>query len=138
MRVVLDTNVLVSAIIARGVSRRLLDLWREGRTFDLVVCPMLLDELSDVLHRERFRDVIAPDEADALVTFLRNEADLVADPIEIPAVTSDPDDDYLVALATREHAEVLVSGDQDLRELTNPGFVVLSPAEALTRFSPPD
>lgn len=95
---------------------------------------MLLDELSAVLHRERFRDVITPDEADALVTFLRNEADLVADPVEIPALTSDPDDDYLVALATREHAEVLVSGDQDLRGLADPGFVVLSPAEALARF----
>ncbi len=62
MRFVLDTNVLVSAVIARGVSRQLFNAWRNNRVFDLIVCPMLLGELSGVLRRERFRAIVTQDE----------------------------------------------------------------------------
>ena len=114
MRVVLDTNVLVSAVISRGTPRQLFDLWREQRAFDLVVCPLLLDELA---------------------VFLQTEADFVDDPIDIPSVVTDRDDDYLVALALREHADILVSGDRDLLALDHRGIVVVRPVEALARLS---
>ena len=64
MRLVLDPNVLVSAVVARGVSRQLLALWREER-FELVVCPVLLEELHGVLMRDRFRRWIATETARA-------------------------------------------------------------------------
>lgn len=137
MRIVFDPNAFVSAVVANGVSRRLFDLWREHRQFELVVCPLLLEELSEVLHRERFRAVVTPEEVDALVTFLRNEASLVNDPTEIPAVSRDLDDDYLVALATREDAAFIVSGDRDLLDLDHPEITVLRPGEALARLSSP-
>ena len=101
MRLVFDTNVLVSAVIARGVSRELFDLWRVQRGFELVVCPQLIDELSEVLRRARFRQAIHPDEVDVLLSLLRSEADVVHDPVDVSRVTADPDDDYLVALALR-------------------------------------
>jgi len=135
VRIVFDPNAFVSAVVANGVSRRLFDLWREHRRFELVVCPLLLEELSEVLHRARFRDVITSEEVGALVTFLRNEASLVDDPTEIPAVSRDLDDDYLVALATRENAAFIVSGDRDLLELDHPGITVLRPADALKQLS---
>jgi uncharacterized protein len=119
VRLALDTNVLVSAVVARGVSRRLFDLWREQR-FELVACPMFLDELDEVLRRDRFRRVIAPDEVDARLSPLRTGATVVEDPADNPPVTADPDDDYLVALARREQADALVSGDRHLTDLALP------------------
>jgi hypothetical protein len=74
VRFVLDPNVVVSAVVADGVSRRLLDAWRYNRRFELVVCPLLLDELEDVLRRERFRRFITPEERDVLMALLRTEA----------------------------------------------------------------
>jgi uncharacterized protein len=135
VRIVFDPNAFVSAVIANGVSRHLFDLWREHRQFELVVCPLLLEELSEVLQRARFRAVIASEEVDALVTFLGNEALLVNDPTDIPTVSRDLDDDYLVALATREEAAFIVSGDRDLLELDVPGITLLRPGEALARLS---
>ncbi len=137
MRVVLDPNVFVSAAVADGVSRRLIALWREERRYDLVVCPMLLDELHEVLQRDRFRIWITLDEVDALIRLLRSEASLLADPHEVPPVSRDPDDDYLVALAQRENADALVSGDSDLTALRQNHPPVLTPAQALTHLEEP-
>jgi uncharacterized protein len=68
-----------------------------------------------------------------LLDLLRNEATLVDDPDEIPSVTPDPDDDYLVALAKREQVDALVSGDSDLADIHDPQRPVLTPAHALAR-----
>lgn len=133
MRLVLDPNVLVSAIVADGVSRRLLDAWRSERRFELVVCPLLLRELGEVLARERFRRFITPDGFEALMALLCSEALVVDDPQDIEAVTGDPDDDYLVALARRERVDALVSGDADLTALQPHEPPVLTPAQALSK-----
>ena len=52
MRVVVDPNVLVAAAITDGVSARLLDHWLTIRSFEIVVCPMLIAVLRDVLGRD--------------------------------------------------------------------------------------
>ncbi len=135
MRLVLDPNVFVSAAVADGVSRRLVALWREERRYDLVVCPMLLDELHEVLQRDRFRTWITLDEVDALIRLLRSEASLLPDPHEVPPVSRDPDDDYLVALARREKADAIVSGDHDLTALELDDLPILTPAHAVARLS---
>jgi uncharacterized protein len=137
VRFVLDPNVLVSAVVADGVSRRLFDLWRRDRCYELIVCPMLLDELADVLRRDRFRRFIALAGIDLLLALLRTEASVVADPEDIERATADPDDDYLVALVLREDADALVSGDKDLTELEVADPPVLTPAEALTHLDEP-
>lgn len=133
MRLVLDPNVLVSAVVADGVSRRLFDAWREERRYELIVCPLLLDELDDVLSRDRFQRFITSDEREGLLALLRSDAATVADPDVIDPVTPDPDDDYLVALAQRENADALVSGDRDLTALKGIDPPVHTPAEMLMR-----
>lgn len=136
MRLVLDPNVLVSAVVADGVSRRLFDAWRTERRYELVVCPSLLDELDDVLSRDRFQRFMTADERQTVMALLRSDATTVADPEAIDPVTADPDDDYLVALARRERVDALVSGDSDLTGMVNPNVRVLTPAEALDRLGP--
>lgn len=131
MRFILDPNVLVSAVVASGVSRRLLDAWRLERRYEVIVCPLLIEELDEVLRRPRFHTVITGGELQVLLPLLRREATLVDDPADVPAVTPDPDDDYLVALARREQVDALVSGDGDLTQMHDLQPPVLSPAEAL-------
>jgi hypothetical protein len=62
-----------------------------------------------------------------LVSQLADLADLVDDPDHRPAVTRDPDDDYLVALAEAARVDALVAGDKDLLDAQPPTVPVLSP-----------
>jgi putative PIN family toxin of toxin-antitoxin system len=126
-RAVLDTGVLVAGIISSaGAPASLVRSWRLGE-FDLVVCPMLLAELRRVLAYPKLRRYITEDQAGRLLLAIENAALPVPDPGEIPPVCRDPADDYLFALAPG-YAEVLVSGDKDILETTDPGVRVLTPA----------
>lgn len=119
MKAVLDTNVIISALISRdGPPARLFELWRAGG-FEIVSSPLLLKELSVTLSRPKLRRYVPPDEAALALSLIRSEAITVEDPAEAPSVSSiDPHDDYLIALA--EHSRsVLVSGDSDLLELAD-------------------
>jgi putative PIN family toxin of toxin-antitoxin system len=133
VRVVLDSNVLISALLEpRGPSAKLLRAWTEGK-FELVVSPQLLDELADVLGRERLRRWLTEEEASVFVASLRRDATVVDDsPVE-PGITPDPDDDYVVALARAADVDYLVSGDRHLTELIDPDPPVLTPRAFLGR-----
>jgi putative PIN family toxin of toxin-antitoxin system len=133
LRVVLDPGVLVSAILtSTGPPAQILDRWRDGE-FDLVISPKLLDELEDVLLRPKFREVASGDEVRAYVGALAGGGVLMRDPEQIPAVTADPGDDYLVALAIGAKANLIVSGDKDLTDLVDPPVPVLTPRALLER-----
>ena len=118
MRAILDPNVIISALLSRdGTPARVLRAWLEGR-FDLVVSPLLFEELKRALAYLKLAERIKADEATALIDWLRREGIIVDDPAEPPTSRSeDPDDDYLLALAETERA-VLVSGDRHLLALT--------------------
>lgn len=95
----------------------------------LVVCPRLLDECRDVLHRDKFRPHLTLDEADVLVGSVEAASDLVSNPMPVVPISADPDDDYLLALAARERVNGVISGDSDL--LTDTGPRVLTPRQVL-------
>jgi hypothetical protein len=133
LRVVADPGVLVSAVLTRtGPPAALIDRWREGE-FDLVVSPKLLAELEEVLLRPKFRPSVSEDDVRNYVDGLLPEALVVTDPDEAAAVTPDPDDDYLVALAFAAGADVIVSGDAHLTELEKPPTPVVTPRQFIDR-----
>jgi putative PIN family toxin of toxin-antitoxin system len=135
LRVVLDPGVLVSAILSRGGPlAEALDRWRAGE-FDLVVSPKLLGELEEVLLRPKFRASVSEGDARGYVDALAAEAILVVDPANVPALTDDPGDDYLVALARAASADVLVSGDAHLTELVEPPVPVETPRDFVARLA---
>ena len=118
MRVVLDTNVLVSAILIReGNEGRLLRAWQQGR-FDLVLSPALLDELGRVLTsaKLRARRWMTDDEVAGLLEALVQESVLVPGRLRV-AASRDPADDKFLAAALEGRAEAVVTGDQDLLSL---------------------
>jgi putative PIN family toxin of toxin-antitoxin system len=117
-RAVLDPNVLISGLLTpRGASAEVLRRLREG-AFELIVSPLLLDELDGVLRREKFRRYVTLEEVDAFVGSIRRAGIVVDDPTtSVPAMSADPGDEYLVALARATRVDALVSGDPHLTRL---------------------
>ena len=107
----LDTNVLVSAVISEsGPPGLLLDEVRCGRC-TLITSTAQLRELQDVLGRGRLRSRILPGEAEDLIRNLRSVAEVVTD---LPDVGDSPDDadNLILAAAIAGRADVIVSGDK--------------------------
>lgn len=111
MRVVLDTNVLLSALFIRQSTAALVvNTWRRG-TFDLLTCELQLQEIRAVTRRPTIRALIRPALAGELVNQLKNMAKWIE---TLPPVTRSPDpfDNFLLAMAEAGQADVLVSGDK--------------------------
>ena len=136
MRVVLDTNTLVSGVIsANGPPRRLLTAARQ-QAFEWYTSPALLEELLDVLSREKFTQHLSRVglSAQGIVSDLQRIAHLVV-PSRVPRVIEqDPDDDQVLACAIAAQAELIVSGDKHLLSLGGyyQGIRIVTPAETIS------
>lgn len=112
VRLVLDTNILVSSLIRKHTPPYLLyRAWRQQR-FDLLTSPHQLSEIEDVLARPRLQKYVSQQESQEIVRGLRTEAEQVdADRIEA-AYSPDPDDNRILAIAIAGQADYVVSGDR--------------------------
>lgn len=111
MRCILDTNVLVAALITRGTPPdRLYEAWRDGR-FSLVTCPLQIEEVRRVSRRQGVRFRIHPAEAGRMVNDLKRLA-MGVDKLPAVALSPDPYDNFLLAMAEAAQADLLVSGDK--------------------------
>lgn len=130
MRAVLDPNVLIAvALSPTGTPAKIHLAWLAGE-FDLVISPELIKELQRAFGYPHIRKRVPREEADEFIEVLRREASMVEDSTRPPSVrSSDPGDDYLLALAEVEAAAV-VSGDSDVLEV-NGGLPIYSPREFL-------
>jgi putative PIN family toxin of toxin-antitoxin system len=137
VRVVLDTNVVASALLWGGTPERLIEATGEG-SLELFTSDALLAELAGILGRGKFATKLKQKNMSAaeIVARYREIAETVeAAPIEEPALR-DPDDAAVLACALAAHADAIVSGDDDLRALGNyQGIAVLSPADCLRRIT---
>jgi putative PIN family toxin of toxin-antitoxin system len=116
IKAVLDTNVLVSGLVARGgAPRRILDAWLEDR-YTLVISLHLVEELVHVLSYPRIvrRLRLGEEELAALLAALLFRSEVTPGQLRLPGVTRDPKDDAVVACAQEGNADYVVSGDQDL------------------------
>lgn len=134
-RAVVDTNVLIAAAIKpTGLCRRLLDA-AVGLQWQPVLSPQLLSELETVMRRAKFRSKLPEEAIQDFIVGLVDVAEVVADPPSTAIHTSDPDDDYLVALALAARVDVLVSGDRHLTDLASSSVPVQTPRDFLARVS---
>ena len=111
MRVVLDTNILISALLIHtGYPAAIYLAWQEG-LFTLIVCAEQLDELRATLKKPAIATRIKPHTAGRLVNQLKHLAEVVEG---LPRVqrSADPTDDYLLGLADAGEANYLVTGDK--------------------------
>ncbi len=118
MRVTADTNVIISGLFWRGNRRAVLDAARDG-IIDLFTSETLLDELRDVLDRDRFAGRVTAIGAtvDQLVDGIAALATVVDTVAIVPIISRDPDDDHVLACAMSAECEIIVSGDDDLLSL---------------------
>ena len=132
MRLVLDTNIVVSGLIWGGMPRRLLDLGRDGQAM-LFTSGVLLDELANVLTRDKFEAMLATQ--GITPTFLMQRYGMLArlvTPQTIERTVRDADDDAVIATALAAQAAGIVTGDSDLLALhPYKAIQILNPADAV-------
>lgn len=132
MKVVLDTNVLMSGIFFTGSPHRVLTAWRDG-AIELVVSEEILEEYrrtGEAMARQFPLVEPAP-----WMDLIAAQATVVNAPPLPARVCTDPDDDKFLACARAASARVVCSGDKALRKATGyMGIKVLTPKELLTTF----
>ena len=133
MRLVGDTNSIVSGTLWSGAPSRLLDAVKRG-SVALYSSPRLLEELGDVLFRPKFSGLFAgagtsPEEV--FRAFL-DKCILVDAKKLARALAPDPDDDWVIATALAANADFIVTGDKPLLGVGKVGPIrIVSVAEAL-------
>jgi uncharacterized protein len=116
MRLVIDTNVLLSALMSpSSASARIFTLWR-SRKFDLLTGAAQLNEIARVTRYPRVRSRLAPALAGQLINRIRDLANVI-DKLPHVDVWEDPDDNYPLALAEAGKAQFLITGDKQLLSL---------------------
>ncbi len=111
MRVVVDTNVLISALIGHGKARRLLIELLEGH--QVVSSPQILAELADVVSREKFMEVDRS-QVSSFLSILASKVVLVTVTKSFKTAAEDPDDAMVLSTAYGGKATHIVSGDRHL------------------------
>ena len=137
MRVVLDTNILIGALITKGTPPdRLYQAWLRGE-MELVTSSAQMAELANVLARPRLQDFIDADEASVIVENIGTRALILDEPPGV-SLSRDPKDNPILAAAVAGKADLIVSGDK--RHILALGKVagipVVTAREALERLEP--
>jgi putative PIN family toxin of toxin-antitoxin system len=131
MRIVIDTNVLVSGIAyPYGFSGKIVSMWRSG-SLKVTLSSYLLDEFKRGLPRLS-RNTLSATEIDRLVDTFLFIADVI-EPDKVPHTVRDSKDDPVLALLVESGAEALITGDKDLLALAE-RYPVLTPAEFWERY----
>jgi len=113
MRVVIDTNVFVSAVLG-GALAEVLDRWQAGQ-FTLVVTDDIVREYLEVLRRPKF--ALPAGVIDTIVGYVFHKAEFFIPTEAVAAVSADPKDDRFLEAAIAGDADLIVSGDRHLLDL---------------------
>ena len=113
LKVVIDTNLWIRALLGGQVTLPILEAWRANK-FTVVVSELLIDELNEVWQRPRLRERINAEDAERLLEQLRFRAEMV-DPVSVPPQCRDPKDHPVLSTAIDGNADASVPGDADLR-----------------------
>jgi putative PIN family toxin of toxin-antitoxin system len=113
VRVVVDTNILVSALIYHGKPHILVLKLLEGHT--VILSRQMLAELADVLTRDKF--AVKTSQVDRFLAVLVRKSKVVTPSSRFKIISEDPDDDVVLNTAYAGKAEYIVTGDRHLLAL---------------------
>ena len=113
MRVVLDTNIFISAVLG-GILGTIIDEWKAGK-FILVISADIAREYLDVINRPKFK--IPEDEIAATSDYLLKTAEFATSEENIDIITVDSTDNKFLEAAVAGKANLIVSGDSHLLDL---------------------
>jgi putative PIN family toxin of toxin-antitoxin system len=132
MRVVCDTNVLISGILFGGKPRELLRLCSSGKVTNFT-SPALLKEVEAVLIRPKFG--LNEEQVYGIIRLFRDTFSLVRPEISFSVITADPDDNRILEAASAAQAEAIISGDTHLLDPGQwNGIPVFTPAAFLMEY----
>ena len=129
IRLVLDTNVLVSALIStRSNPARLLDA--AGKNYSLFISKEILRELEDVISRDKFG--FSSEIIDSAIEAILSYSEVVNPEIKLDVVKSDPDDNSILECAIACGASYIVSDDKHLLNLKEyENIKIITPKDAI-------
>jgi uncharacterized protein len=132
MRVILDTNVLLAALISPGgVPDQIYRAWRSGR-FDLITAREQLDELRRVCRYPKLKAILPPHRIGIMINNMNSAVILDRLPdLPVEVVLADPGDRFLLSMVIAGDADVLVTGDKKAGLLQLGSFAraqILSPS----------
>lgn len=134
MRVILDTNIIVSGLISpHGSPARIIAHWLDG-DFILLYSPDMLVELEDVLGRVWIREKLAhvPNRIDEFLEAVAVLGELIMGYANVAGAVRDPFDEMFLACGVLGHADYIVTGDKDLLSLVEyESTRILAPARFL-------
>ena len=136
VRIVLDTNLVFSALLWRGATHQLLNALRDHPTAQLCSSTALLEELSDIHTRPAATKqlaLIGKTPRDVLADYLTIIELVEPQPLPAP-VCRDPDDDQVLACALATEATLIISGDGDLLDLVTFRSIPILPAAQALQF----
>lgn len=136
MRMVLDTNVIVSALLWNGAPKQLFQL-SQAEGVLLITSTPLLDELAETLSKTKLERKIVESllSIDQLIHLYAGLVSVVR-PISVPRLAPDPDDDVVIGTALAAKANLIVTGDRTLLSVAEcEGVRIVSVGEALELIS---
>ena len=132
MKIVLDTNVVISGIFFTGPPFEILNAWQQGKV-NIVMSPDILDEyywVSDELQ-ERFPEI----DAEPLLSLISSNCEMIQNTYLSSPVCEDPDDDKFIACAVAGNAQCIVSGDKHLLNVgTYEGISMVNPSTFVKKY----
>lgn len=135
MLIVLDTNVIISAVLSpNGNSARIVRRWEAGE-FEIATSTTLIKELEKALtyDREKKHIGLTTKDLEGLLKNLQSSTTFVEPEEFLDVVNEDPDDNHVIECAVTAKASYIITGDDHLLELKEyQGIVILTPAEFLT------
>ena len=111
MKIVLDTNIVISGIFFTGPPFEILSAWQQGK-IDILLAPDILDEYYRVADelKERFSEI----DAEPLLTLIANNSEIIPNSSLGVPVCEDTDDDKFISCAVSGNAQYIISGDKHL------------------------
>lgn len=133
-RVVVDTNVLVSALIKKGKPLALIQRLLDKHT--VVLSSQMLAELADVLSRDKF--TITNAQIDLFISLLLRKSTVTSVSGNLNVISEDPDDNIVLLTAINGKADYIVSGDKHLLSLRKfEGIAIVTISQMLEILSRP-
>ncbi len=114
LRIVLDTNVMISAIIHNGKPRKLFQNGSNGQ-YQILMSKEILNEISEVLQRPKLR--MTAEDTIRIVSAIVQSSENVPVKSQFQVIVNDPDDNIIINTAHDGNADYIVSGDKDIIDL---------------------
>lgn len=132
MKIILDTNVLISGIFFKGPPFNILKYWRDGK-LELIVYEEIFKEYSLVC--EKLHNKYPSIAFDEILDLILINAHFYV-PIKCKEqITIDPDDDKFIKCALAGHVKIIISGDKHLLDVNgHQGIKILNPSDFITRY----